>query len=634
MIEDDPAFRLLVSLELEEDPFTQSTIATAERLSEGIALLGTRSFDIILTDLNLPDSAGIQTFEQLAEAAPNLPIIVTSNDLNETLASQILRRGAQDYVQKSRMSVGVLSRIIRRAIERHSYAYELDKRAKELAESEARVRAIYEASVDAVVVTDDYGIVQFANPAAGGMFGGDPRALENRTFVYTLVPGATSEVDIVLEGGAVGTAEMRVVSLPWGGKPARLATLRDVTERKRAERRVQESEERFRLLVEHALDYAFIMLDPKGRVKTWNAGAERTEGFSAAEIVGESFERFYCEKALLAGKPAEFLERARNEGRARDEGWCQREDGSIFWAERVLSAIRDPEGWLLGFGLVMHDLTERRAAENERQAIEAKLRTAHKLEAIGRLAAGIAHEINTPAQFISHNLEYSQSSFARVVAIMERAKLVPADPQDQAELAALIGEIPSALADAMEGNKRVATIVRAMKEFSHPGPLDGAAHVPTNLNQAIETAIIIAQHEWRLVAEVHKDFDSLLPSVPLLAGEFNQVMLNLLVNAAHAIGEAGGGKDGNKGTITVATRRAKDWVEVRISDTGTGIPVEFQHRIFEPFFTTKEVGRGTGQGLAHAHAVIADRHHGEISLESVSQRGTCFLIRLPVAQAA
>ena len=625
---------MLVGMELEEDRFIQATISTAERLSEGLSLLETHAFDIILTDLNLPDSSGMRTFERLAEAAPNLPIIVSSNDLNEKLASRILRKGAQDYVQKSRMSVGVLSRIIMRAIERHSYAYELDRRARELAESEARVRAIYQASVDAVVVTDENGIVQFANPAAGGMFGGDPAALENRTFIYTLVPGATSEVEIVLEGGAIGTAEMRVVGLPWGGKPARLATLRDVTERKRAERRVRESEERFRLLVEHALDYAFIMLDPTGHVKTWNAGAERTEGFSASEIIGESFERFYCENAVAAGKPLEFLERARREGRARDEGWCRREDGSIFWAERVLSAIRDAEGWLLGFGLVMHDLTERRAAENERLSIEAKLRNAQKLEAIGRLAAGIAHEINTPAQFIGHNLEYSRESFARVAEIIERANLVPEDTEDRAELAALVGEIPSALSDAMEGNKRVATIVRAMKEFSHPGPLAGAEPVPTNLNQAIENAIVIAQHEWRLVAEVRKELDATLPAVPLLAGEFNQVMLNLLVNAAHSIEEAGAGKGGEKGMITVATRRSNEWVEVRIMDTGTGVPVEIQHRIFEPFFTTKEVGRGTGQGLAHAHAVISERHHGEICLENTGGRGACFLIRLPIAQAA
>jgi signal transduction histidine kinase len=169
-----------------------------------------------------------------------------------------------------------------------------------------------------------------------------------------------------------------------------------------------------------------------------------------------------------------------------------------------------------------------------------------------------------------------------------------------------------------------------MKEFSHPGSKEKTA---LDLNHAIETTVTVARGEWKYVAEVETEFAPGLPSVQCLAGEFNQVILNLIINAAHAIRDVVKHVEGSKGTIRISTRLDKEWVEIRISDTGTGIPEEIRHRIFDPFFTTKEVGKGTGQGLAIARSVVVDKHGGTLTFESEVGRGTSFILRLPVADA-
>jgi signal transduction histidine kinase len=187
-------------------------------------------------------------------------------------------------------------------------------------------------------------------------------------------------------------------------------------------------------------------------------------------------------------------------------------------------------------------------------------------------------------------------------------------------------EIPKATEQLLEGVAQVARIVRAMKEFSHPGQVEKA---PVNINRAIESTILVSKNEWKYVAELTTDLDPELPPVPCVAGEFNQVILNLIVNAAHAIGDVVRGSN-QKGSIRIGTRRDGEWVEVRVSDTGTGIPEDIRAKMFTPFFTTKEVGKGTGQGLAMAHAVIVKKHQGTIRFESEIGVGTTFVVRLPL----
>ena len=468
-----------------------------------------------------------------------------------------------------------------------------------------------------------------------------------QTIPFIIVSGEIGE-DVAVECLKFGADDYLLKSNLKRLVPAMKRAMIDHADRERAERAEQElaqNEERFRLMLEQVLDYAICILDLEGRVKTWNAGAEHINGYQAVEIVGQPVAKFFPPDDLAEGKPAALLAQARAQGRTVHEGWNVRKDGSQFWAHTTLTAIRDESGQLRGFTKITHDLTERRKSDEDRRVMEAQLRQAQKLEAIGQLAAGIAHEINTPTQYAEHNLRFLQESFANLKNILDHyqilfiaaqaGKVSPELIQEIQKLLAqvdpgpLLGEIPQAISEALEGTERIAKIVRAMKEFSHPGPGKDKPS-PANLNQAIESTIIVARNEWKYVADMVTDLDAALPPVPIFAGEFNQVILNLIVNAAQAIGSALGEKSRQKGAITVSTRRNNGWAEIRIRDTGTGIPENIRHRIFEPFFTTKPVGKGTGQGLALARSAIVDRHKGELAFETETGKGTCFIIRLPL----
>jgi signal transduction histidine kinase len=195
----------------------------------------------------------------------------------------------------------------------------------------------------------------------------------------------------------------------------------------------------------------------------------------------------------------------------------------------------------------------------------------------------------------------------------------------------LTQEVPKAIDQTLDGLQRIKKIVRAMKEFSHLG---SSKLQPTDLNRAIQNTITVTRSEWKYVADLKTDLDPDLPQVPCLVDQFNQVILNLLVNAAHAIQDATAEGSLSKGLITVTTRKEGDSAQISIADTGKGIPEEIRHRIFEPFFSTKEVGRGTGQGLALAHATIVNEHKGRIWFESEVGKGTVFFIQLPLASSS
>jgi signal transduction histidine kinase len=265
------------------------------------------------------------------------------------------------------------------------------------------------------------------------------------------------------------------------------------------------------------------------------------------------------------------------------------------------------------------------------------------MEAIGQLAAGIAHEINTPAQYVTDNTVFLRESWAvigPIVAIAGRIRgecfnLLPAEVREELDsrftgldVDYLTSEIPRAIDETLEGIRHVARIVRAMNEFAHPPSVDKC---DCDLNHAIESTLTVARSEWKYVARVETSFDETMPPVPCRLDEINQVMLNLIVNAAHAVGDSLGDGASGLGTITVETKYEPGWATIRVKDTGIGIPEEIRSRIFAPFFTTKPLGKGTGQGLAMARKVIVDRHQGTIEVESQVGQGSCFILRLPVA---
>jgi signal transduction histidine kinase len=288
---------------------------------------------------------------------------------------------------------------------------------------------------------------------------------------------------------------------------------------------------------------------------------------------------------------------------------------------------------------MMLDVTDQRRLENE-------LAQAQKLESVGRLAAGVAHEINTPVQFVSDSVSFVRDAMNDLSQIVDKyrelrtatqnesnsgpdvaaAAKAAEEAEDDADLDYILENAPVALDRARDGLGRVAAIVRSMKEFAHP---DRKEMAQVDLNQAIGSTLVIATNEYKYVADLETGFGD-LPLVNCYAGEINQVVLNLIVNAAHAIGDVVKGTS-KKGTITVATRVQGEFVEIAIADTGKGIPFEVRSRIFDPFFTTKEVGKGTGQGLAIARTVIVEKHGGTLTFDTELGKGTTFFIRLPVA---
>lgn len=306
------------------------------------------------------------------------------------------------------------------------------------------------------------------------------------------------------------------------------------------------------------------------------------------------------------------------------------------------SRILDEDGIANGLMFLIVDRTARNKADAERKRLETDLYQAQKLESVGELAAGIAHEINTPIQFVGDNLHFMQDSVQSLFSLQQVQNTLlntvkqgaldsaVTDAVDQAlelaDIEYLQEELPLAISQSIEGVGRVSSIVRAMKDFAHPGSTE---KTPVDLNKAIQTTITVAGNKWKYVATLVTEFDESLPLVPCLVSAFNQVVLNLIVNASDAIGDCVG-STGDKGEIRISTRCVENYVEVRVQDTGGGIPKKIQSRIFDPFFTTKEQGKGSGQGLAIGRGIIVNKHKGKFLFETEEGTGTTFIIQLPV----
>ncbi|HEY3329727.1 MAG TPA: ATP-binding protein [Capsulimonadaceae bacterium] len=305
----------------------------------------------------------------------------------------------------------------------------------------------------------------------------------------------------------------------------------------------------------------------------------------------------------------------------------------------IKAPICDPQGTVLFSVGTSRDITDQREVEEANQQ-------AVRLDALGRLAAGIAHEVNTPIQFIGDNLHFLKQSFSELAELLEACRrlndfpdpsIAPSLIKSLAEVAAkvdvgyVVDEVPHALDESLSGISTVARLVSAMKEYSSPRDAETAS---VDLNRAIENAVLISKNEWRYVAEVELALDTHMPFVPGYAGMLNQALVNMIVNAANAISDVNQRGAGHLGRIRITSSFDDHWSIIRISDNGSGIPQAIRHRIFDPFFTTREVGTGCGQGLAVVHTIIARKHGGKIDVESQVGEGTTFTIRLPRATTA
>jgi len=417
-----------------------------------------------------------------------------------------------------------------------------------------------------------------------------------------------------------------------------VSAFEDITAAKRAEVALQESEEKFRRLFDSAHD-AIMTLEPP----TWrftDANPATLAMFKAKDVADFTSHGPYDlspEKqpdGRTSGDAARaMIDTAMSEGSAFFEWTHKRIDGQEFPATVLLTRME--RGGQQFLQSTVRDMSKQKQLELE-------LGHARKLEAVGQLAAGIAHEINTPAQYVGDGVHFLKEAFEgyqRLVSQYRRAVevLATAGGQDalvseiraieeDIDIAYLDANVPGSFESCQDGISRITTIVRAMKEFAHP---DQTEMAPADLNQALQTTLAVAKNEYKYVADVATEFGD-LPPVLCHVGDLNQVFLNLIVNAAHAIGDVVG-QGGGKGTIRITACREDDLARIDIADTGSGIPEAIRPRIFDPFFTTKEVGKGSGQGLAIARSIVVTKHHGSLTFESEVGKGTTFTIRLPIA---
>lgn len=548
------------------------------------------------------------------------------------------------------------SEAVAAAIEEH------DQRLRDQESHLRQLQAIMLMAADGIFNLDENGCVESFNEAAGRIFGyhredviGQPISLlfpecalatdgaAVRSHLLGRMPPDGGSVEIAgrRKSGESFIADLSVSEAAIGPRRILTGIFRDITERKRAVEELRQLHLQNQLILNSAGE-GILGVDCAGRLMFANPAASTMLGRPAADLIGLPVHGVLHVTAPAQDSGRDTCPICRHINAGTASGTIShifwRQDGSSFPVECLVTPIGEADD-VNGAVVTFRDVTERRR-------LEAQLRQAQRLESIGQLAAGVAHEINTPTQYLGDNARFLQESFADLAPLLDRCARLPAAMRagesaasvleslcaaiEHSDMEYLLIEIPKAIAQSLEGVGRVARIVRSMKEFSHPS---NESFQIVDLNHAIDSTLTVSRNEWKYVAEAETDLAGDLPRVACMPGDINQVLLNLIVNAAHAIAERLGPNAAEKGRIVLRTRRVGDQVEIRVEDNGTGIPLANQRRVFDPFFTTKPVGQGTGQGLSISHSIITERHHGSITFETELGRGTTFVVRLPIEQS-
>jgi len=361
-----------------------------------------------------------------------------------------------------------------------------------------------------------------------------------------------------------------------------------------------ESERSFRLLVEAVTDYALYMLDPSGRVSSWNIGAQRIKGYEPAEILGQHFSRFYTETDRANGKPARALRIAEQQGRYEEEGWRVRKDGTFFWASVVIDPIRE-EGKLVGFVKITRDITERRETQLRLEQMQQQLAESQKLDALGQLTGGVAHDFNNLLMVISGSVHFLKKSAGNDPNVLRAISAIETASKRGAALTSQL-------------------LTFARRQSVNPQPIDlteriGAVRevLETGVGSAVTLAFDVEKNVWPVIVDI---------------SEFETVMVNLVINARDAMPTGGIIKIGARNVTLTNAPNVGDHVAIRVEDSGVGIAPDVLSKIFDPFFTTKPVGKGTGLGLSQVHG-FAHQAGGTVRVESELGKGTAVTILLP-----
>jgi PAS domain S-box-containing protein len=524
-----------------------------------------------------------------------------------------------------------------------------------LRRNEAFLRAITDNVNDLIFVMNEDNKWTYASPSHRSNLDYEPSELVGKDTLQLIHPDDRDLVKRTVTGlihnGVPKTIKLRIqhkngnwkhleahhalLRNPTGDVEGVLVVARPIDDRILAEQKLQaayaETETFFQ-----SIPSILIGLDCNGNITRWNQAAAKVFDVTAKTVKDLPIQRCGI-KWSLPEMEKEVQRWLQTESQCRCDNLAFEREGKTRFLGLNIRRIPALGGnFRANFIVTGADITERKMLEEQ-------LQQAQKLEAIGQLSAGVAHEINTPTQFVSDNVQFLKDSWQCLADLLRCSgdlRQAAAGGSVAAELLAtydrrshaaevdyMLAEIPRAIDQSQEGLKRVAKIVRAIKEFSHPGSTEKEA---VDLNKTVETTITVSHNEWKYVADVEVELANDLPPVACLSSELSQAILNLIVNAAHAIADRQGKAAGKKGKIVVRTRKNGEWAEIDIGDDGKGIPEEIRSRVFEPFFTTKEVGKGTGQGLALAHSVIVNLHQGQLWFDSEVGVGTTFHIRIPL----
>lgn len=723
LVEDNPTDRLVIREFLSEAVEVDFELDEVETMAQCLAQLATKEYAAILLDLGLPDSQGELSFRNIIERAPDVPVLVLTGLEDEEAGVRAMRYGAQDYLVKGDFQGSLLIRSVRYAVERHRISSELRQLAsklgdtsRQLGESEARIRELFNVSEDAMIVVDEQNIVQFANPATSRFLMEELGEILGRPFPFQLDKDlSVRELSLPSKQGVVRYAEVKTVQTNWNDQPARLLTLRDITERKNSEQElllfrqlVDHSDENFEvidaatgqiidcnqtccerlgytreeMLGLHVWDYdyeltsenwegqaqriirekgarfvsahvtktgeklpvevsvvhvvmwgrdffvavvhditerlaiekqlrrdaeilsriedAIITLDLDWNILYWSQGAVHLLGWSPDEQVGKNFVSIFDE-----GEQAEI------EGRLclALKGQIQLVEreltvkcGKRIWVEWTFHVIRDDAGIATGLMLIMRNIEERRN-------LEAQLRQAQKMEAIGTLAGGIAHDFN--------NIMAAVRGYTELAHRRSKEESVRRD-----------------LNTVLNASQRAAALIEKILTFSRK---QSEARAPIRIQEAANESIHLLRATLPATIQIETNIDEFAPSVLANQEQIQQIILNLGTNALHAMSNRAGvlsislicQKIGSEVSWQHLHLQPGDYVRLSVGDSGCGMSPDTIERIFEPFFTTKEPGEGTGLGLAMVHGIM-ESHDGAISVESELGEGTTFHLYFPV----
>ena len=460
------------------------------------------------------------------------------------------------------------------------------------------------------------------------------KAIELGIYGYLVKPFDNNQLLITIDN-SIKRLELEIISkihleaLDGLVKDRTVKLSKNIRELQDTKKQLQESEETFRSIFEN-MQEGFYRTDMEGRIVMSNPAANKITGYKNDELIGIKITDLYNNPEHREIILEELLKKGHL---SNIETVVKRKDGTLINILAASHVIYDINRNPMGIEGIFHDISKK-------VALEAQISESRRLRAIGKLASGIAHEINTPTQYVGDNTLFLQDSFNDIIDLLKEFKeflnrsesidkLQPSVLQarksfEEKDLEYLIEEIPKAIKQSLSGIERVAEIVKSMKKFAHPSK----EKVTVDINTSIKDTLTVSKSEWKYVSDIELDFDENLPEILCFPGELNQVFLNIIVNASHSIADVVG-ETGTKGLIKIHTRKMGKDIEIRISDSGKGIPEENKMNIFEPFYTTKGIGKGTGQGLAIARSVIVEKHSGKLWFESEMGNGTTFFIVLP-----